>query len=51
MKQLTATGTTVEEAVQSALEQLQTSKDQVNVEVIDEGKKGFLEFLEQNRRL
>ncbi|WP_101841854.1 RNA-binding cell elongation regulator Jag/EloR [Halobacillus sp. Marseille-P3879] len=41
MKQLTATGTTVEEAVQSALEQLQTSKDQVNVEVIDEGKKGF----------
>ncbi|MFC7063038.1 RNA-binding cell elongation regulator Jag/EloR [Halobacillus seohaensis] len=42
MNQITATGTTVEEAVQSALEQLQTSKDQVEVEVIDEGKKGFL---------
>ncbi len=44
MKQMTATGTTVEEAVQSALEQLQTSRDQVNVDVIDEGKKGFLGF-------
>ncbi|WP_173918079.1 RNA-binding cell elongation regulator Jag/EloR [Halobacillus sp. Marseille-Q1614] len=42
MKQMTATGTTIDEAVQSALDQLQTSKDQVNVEVIDEGKKGFL---------
>ncbi|UOQ95522.1 protein jag [Halobacillus shinanisalinarum] len=41
MKQMTATGTTVEGAVQSALEQLQTSRDQVNIEVIDEGKKGF----------
>lgn len=38
---MTATGNTVEEAVQSALEQLQTSRDQVNIEVIDEGKKGF----------
>ncbi|ARI75523.1 RNA-binding cell elongation regulator Jag/EloR [Halobacillus mangrovi] len=44
MKQITATGTTVEEAVQSALEQLQSSKDQVDVDVIDEGKKGFLGF-------
>ncbi|ASF41412.1 protein jag [Halobacillus halophilus] len=44
MKQITATGTTVDEAVQSALEQLQTSKDQVQVDVIDEGKKGFLGF-------
>ncbi|KGP73221.1 RNA-binding cell elongation regulator Jag/EloR [Pontibacillus yanchengensis] len=41
MRQVTATGQTVEDAVQSALEQLNTSKDQVNVEVIDEGKKGF----------
>jgi spoIIIJ-associated protein len=44
VKQITATGTTVEEAVQSALEQLQSSKDQVDVDVIDEGKKGFLGF-------
>ncbi|MFD2923854.1 RNA-binding cell elongation regulator Jag/EloR [Halobacillus naozhouensis] len=41
MREMTATGNTVEEAVQSALEQLQTSRDQVNIEVIDEGKKGF----------
>jgi spoIIIJ-associated protein len=44
VKQRTATGNTVDEAIESALEQLQTSKDQVNVEVIDEGKKGFLGF-------
>ncbi|ELK46786.1 RNA-binding cell elongation regulator Jag/EloR [Halobacillus sp. ACCC02827] len=44
MKQVTATGSTVDEAVQSALEQLRTSKDQVDLEVIDEGKKGFLGF-------
>ncbi|MCD5325616.1 MULTISPECIES: RNA-binding cell elongation regulator Jag/EloR [Pontibacillus] len=41
MRQVTATGQTVEDAVRSALEQLNTSRDQVNVEVIDEGKKGF----------
>ncbi|MFD1019410.1 RNA-binding cell elongation regulator Jag/EloR [Thalassobacillus hwangdonensis] len=44
MKQLTATGQTVDDAVKSALEQLQTSRDQVEVDVIDEGKKGFLGF-------
>ncbi|MBM7552201.1 RNA-binding cell elongation regulator Jag/EloR [Thalassobacillus pellis] len=44
MKQITATGQTVEDAVQSALEQLQTSRDQVEVEIIDEGKKGFFGF-------
>ncbi|MFG6113612.1 RNA-binding cell elongation regulator Jag/EloR [Halobacillus sp. MO56] len=44
MKQITATGQTVEEAVQSALEQLQTSRDLVKVDIIDEGKKGFFGF-------
>ncbi|MCA1020482.1 KH domain-containing protein [Halobacillus litoralis] len=44
MKQLTATGPSIDEAVQSALEQLQTSKDQVTIDIIDEGKKGFLGF-------
>lgn len=44
MKQWTATGTTVDEAIQTALEQLRTSRDQVDVEIIDEGKKGFLGF-------
>ncbi|AXI11047.1 protein jag [Oceanobacillus zhaokaii] len=42
MKQITASGQTVEEAVQSALEQLNTTKDQVEIDIIDEGKKGLL---------
>lgn len=41
MRQVTATGQTVDDAVQSALEQLNTSRDHVNVEIIDEGKKGL----------
>ena len=41
MKQVTATGQTVEEAVESALAQLNTTKDRTNVAIIDEGKKGF----------
>ncbi|WP_186576863.1 RNA-binding cell elongation regulator Jag/EloR [Aquibacillus kalidii] len=42
MKQVTASGQTVEDAVQSALKQLNTTEDQVNVDIIDEGKKGLL---------
>ncbi|HLS34763.1 MAG TPA: RNA-binding cell elongation regulator Jag/EloR [Bacillota bacterium] len=42
MRQITASGQTVEEAVESALEQLQTTRDQVEVTVIDEGKRGIL---------
>ena len=41
MKQVTASGQTVDDAVQSALEQLNTGRDQVNIEIIDEGKKGM----------
>ncbi|MCM3693978.1 RNA-binding cell elongation regulator Jag/EloR [Neobacillus niacini] len=41
MKQVTATGQTVEEAVESALAQLNTTKDRADVAIIDEGKKGF----------
>lgn len=41
MKQVTASGQTIEDAVQSALEQLNTTEDQVDVLVIDEGKKGM----------
>ena len=40
MKQVTTSGKTVEEAVESAVQQLQTTKDKVEVHVIDEGKKG-----------
>lgn len=42
MKEITASGQTVEQAVQSALEQLNTTKDQVEITIIDEGKKGIL---------
>ena len=41
MKQVTATGQTVEEAVAQALAQLNTSKDRTEVSIIDEGKKGI----------
>ncbi|MDF2858199.1 MAG: protein jag [Neobacillus sp.] len=41
MKQVTATGQTVEEAVKSALAQLKTTEDRTDVSIIDEGKKGF----------
>lgn len=41
MKQVTATGQTVEEAVESALAQLKTTKDRTDVNIIDEGKKGI----------
>jgi spoIIIJ-associated protein len=42
VREVTASGQTVEEAVQSALAQLNTTKDRVEVNIIDEGKKGFL---------
>ncbi|MDQ0351540.1 spoIIIJ-associated protein [Alkalibacillus filiformis] len=42
MREITASGQTVEEAKENALSQLDLTEDQVNVEVIDEGKKGLL---------
>ena len=42
MNEITASGNTVEEAVESALKQLSTEKDQVEITVVDEGKRGFL---------
>lgn len=44
MIQTVATGTTVDEAVSNALAKLALTRDQVKIEVIDEGKKGFLGF-------
>lgn len=41
MKQVTATGITVEEAVKSALAQLQTTKERTEITIVDEGKKGI----------
>mgnify|MGYP001243166135 CR=1 FL=1 len=42
MREITASGQTVDEAVQSALGQLNTTKDKVEITIIDEGKKGIL---------
>ncbi|MCP8617207.1 RNA-binding cell elongation regulator Jag/EloR [Salirhabdus salicampi] len=42
MREVTATGSSVEEATRSGLEKLGASRDAVNVDVIDEGKKGLL---------
>lgn len=42
MREVTATGQTIEQAVQYALQQLSTTKEEVEIEVIEDGKKGFL---------
>ncbi|MBU8881282.1 protein jag [Bacillus sp. FJAT-29790] len=41
MKQVTASGVTVEEAVNSALAQLQTTEERAKITIVDEGKKGI----------
>ncbi|QDP42025.1 RNA-binding cell elongation regulator Jag/EloR [Radiobacillus deserti] len=51
MRQITATGQTVDDAVQSALQQLNTTRDQVNIEIIDEGKKGILGLFGSKRAI
>lgn len=42
MREVTASGHTIEDAVQSALRQLNMIEEDVEIEVIDAGKKGFL---------
>lgn len=42
MKKVTVTGKTVEEAVDKALLELNTNRDQVNIRVLEEPNKGFL---------
>ncbi|KMY55914.1 protein jag [Bacillus sp. FJAT-27231] len=41
MKEITAVGQTVEEALQSALKQLKATEEQVEIDILDEGKKGL----------
>lgn len=48
MKQTTQIGATVEEAISLALQKLGHSREQVDVEVLQEGKKGFLGFGARN---
>ncbi|KGR75452.1 RNA-binding cell elongation regulator Jag/EloR [Ureibacillus sinduriensis] len=44
MKQITQLGATVEEAISIALQQLNTTRNEVEVEVLQEAKKGFFGF-------
>ncbi|MCT6926108.1 MULTISPECIES: RNA-binding cell elongation regulator Jag/EloR [Bacillales] len=44
MKQITQIGANVQEAISLALQQLGKTREQVDVEVLQEGKKGFLGF-------
>lgn len=44
MKQITQTGTTVENAISAALEKLQVKREEVSINVIQEEKKGFFGF-------
>lgn len=45
MKTLEMTAKTVDEALSNALKELNVTKDKVDVKVIDEGSKGFLNFI------
>jgi spoIIIJ-associated protein len=47
VRKVTVTGKSVEEAVKQGLKQLNTMRDRVTIDVIDEGKKGFLGFWER----
>ncbi|MBS4218197.1 protein jag [Bacillus sp. FJAT-49711] len=42
MREITATGQTVAEAVESALAQLKTTRENADIQIVDEGKKGLL---------
>jgi len=41
VREITATGPSVEEAVQSALTQLNTTRDRADITIVEEGKKGL----------
>jgi len=44
VKQITQMGATVEEAISIALKELDLTREQVDIEILQEGKKGFLGF-------
>lgn len=45
MKMIEMTGRTVEDAVKNALDELKVSRDKVDIEVLDEGNKGFFNLI------
>jgi spoIIIJ-associated protein len=42
VREVTAQGNTIEQAVDNALQQLSTTKDEVDIVIVEEAKKGFL---------
>ncbi|MCG7345786.1 protein jag [Sporosarcina sp. ACRSL] len=44
MKEITRKGATVEAAIASALQELNVTRDEVDIQIVDAGKKGFLGF-------
>lgn len=42
MKKITVSGKTVDEAIQSAIEQLNTTRERISISVLEEPQKGFL---------
>jgi len=51
MKTIIQQGKTVDEAIQLGLKELKASKEQVEVEVIEEGNKGILGFLSRDAKV
>jgi len=51
MKTVEKQGKTIDEAIQKALEELKVSRDEVEVEVLDEGNRGILGFLSKQARV
>jgi len=49
VREVTASGQTVDEAIESALSQLNMTKEEVDIDIIDEGKKGFLGIFGSSR--
>ena len=44
MNMIETQGRTVDEAINNALKELQVGRDQVSIEILDEGSRGFLGF-------
>lgn len=51
MREVTTSGETVDEAIKSALGQLSLSENEVKINIIDEGKKGFLGIFGASRAI
>ncbi len=51
MREVTTSGETVDEAIEAGLKQIGLTRDQVTVDIIDKGKKGFLGIFGASRAI